>query len=809
VHVGAEPVTRPVGKLRGLTHAHTSFVGRSAAVAKVAGLLDSYRLVTITGPGGVGKTRLADEVLKQVAGRFADGAGIVELAAVAEPALVTATVATALDVHQAAGMSIVDALAERLSRQQLLLVLDNCEHVLDAAAELCAALLVSADDITILATSREPLGLPEEARYRLPPLTLPDRNTPEDQAEAVTLFVERARQLDPDFIVDGDSGSALARLVQRLDGMPLAIELAAARVEALGLTQLLDRLDDRFRLLVSANRAAAARQRSLEATVDWSYQLLSASEQRVFRRLSVFPGPFTLDAAEAVAGVDAGSAALRLVDCSLLLPPRTGPDGRSRYSMLETLRSYGLTRLREVGEERDAAAALAVHALHVAEHAASQMAVRSGERPAALWLDAEDAAVHQGLAWALDHDPPAALRLAVALAPWWWLRGRWIQGSGLLQRAVEQTSLDADPWYSAHLWLGELARGTFDYDIALRNYNTVAAALRDGPPSADLVDSLRGRCAVSRNMSGLAEATADAHAALELARQVGYATGEAMALSELSIISAYAGDGDRAVEWARQAQRIDRDQMPGWFAREVEIVLPFVMVMSGHLDGALELCIEALAQARAAGDLGGQADVLFFLALLARQTGRLADARAHLREVVELAMHAGYRIRLIDAVEEAGYCCAATGQYAAAVTLWAARDSQTQAAGLADTLEEQSSREQPWQAARQALDAPQVRAAQERGAAMTLAAAAEFAVMMTGEDAPEPAAPPGPESGKLSSRERELVTLVARGQTDAQIAEKLFISVSTVRTHLDRIRDKSGCRRRADLTRLALQEGII
>jgi predicted ATPase/DNA-binding CsgD family transcriptional regulator len=809
VDVAAEPVTRPAGKLRGLTHAQTSFIGRSDAVDKVLGLLDSYRLVTVTGPGGVGKTRLADEVLKQVAGRFVDGVGVVELAAVSEPPLVAATVATALEVHQAAGMSIVDALAERLSRQQLLLVLDNCEHVLDAAAELCAALLVSADDVKILATSREPLGLPEEARYRLPSLTLPDPSVPGTavQAEAVALFVERARQLDPDFTVDGDSGYVLARLVQRLDGMPLAIELAAARVEALGLTQLLDRLDDRFRLLVSANRAATARQRSLEATVDWSYQLLSGSEQLVFRRLAVFPGSFTLDAAEAVAGVEAGSAVLRLVDCSLLVPPATGPDGRSRYLMLETLRGYGRSRLREAGEEQDAAAALAVHALHVAEHAAAQMAVRSGERPAALWLDAEDAAIHQGLAWALEHDRSAALRLAVALAPWWLLRGQWIQGTGLLRRAVEETGPDAGIWYTAHVWLGHLARGTFDYDIALRHYSTVVEALADEPPSPDLVDGLVGRCAVLRNTAPLEEATADARAALELARQISYLTGEAMALTELGIVSSYADDGDRAVEWARQAQRIDRDPMPGWYARKVEHVLPYVMVMSGHLDGAGELCVRALAQAKAAGDLSHQADALYLMASLARQTGRLADARAPLREVVELATHAGYRLRLIDALDEGGYLCAAAGQYTAAITLWAARAAQAESTGLADIQEEIHRREQPLREARQALDAEQVRAAQARGAAMTLAAAAEFAIITTDDGKPELIVPPGP--GRLSSRERELVTLVARGQTDAQIAEQLFISVSTVRTHLDRIRDKSGCRRRADLTRLALQAGII
>ena len=183
----------------------------------------------------------------------------------------------------------------------------------------------------------------------------------------------------------------MARLVQQLDGLPLAIELAAARVEALGLAQLLGRLDDRSRLLVSASRAATARQRSLEAAVEWSYQLLSEPEQQAFRRLAVFPGPFTLRAAEAVAGTEAGSTVLRLVDCSLLVPPATGPDGRSRYLMLQTLRDYGRSQLRKAGEEHDAAAALAVHALDVAEQAAALMAVRSGEKPALLLHQAHPA----------------------------------------------------------------------------------------------------------------------------------------------------------------------------------------------------------------------------------------------------------------------------------------------------------------------------------------------------------------------------------------------------------------------------------
>jgi tetratricopeptide (TPR) repeat protein len=319
-----------------------------------------------------------------------------------------------------------------------------------------------------------------------------------------------------------------------------------------------------------------------------------------------------------VAGADAGPAVLRLVDCSLLMPPTTGPDGRSRYLMLETLRSHGLARLRGAGEEQQAAAALAARALDVAERAAAQMAVRSGERPAGLWLDAEDAAVHQGLAWALEHDPPAALRLAVALAPWWLVRGRWVQGSALLQRAVEQTGPDASIWYSALLRLGHLAYMTFDYDSALGYYGTVVAALKDGPPSADLVEGRLGRCTVLRNMTRLEQAAADVRAALELAREIGYAAGEAMALAELSLICCYADDGDQAVEWARQAQRIDQDQMPGWRARRVKGTLPWALVYSGLLDGTLELCVQVLEHARATGDTPFQADAHYLMAVLAR-----------------------------------------------------------------------------------------------------------------------------------------------------------------------------------------------
>jgi DNA-binding CsgD family transcriptional regulator len=477
--------------------------------------------------------------------------------------------------------------------------------------------------------------------------------------------------------------------------------------------------------------------------------------------------------------------------------------------MLQTLRGYGLRQLEQAGEEPAAAAALAAHALSIAERAVAQLARSDQELSAARWLDAEDATVHQGLAWALDHDPPNALKLALALAPWWLVRGRWVQGYALLQRAAGQADQAGSAWCAAQVWLGRLARGVSDFISVVMGHNSaVVTALKDGPPSSGLADGLVGRAAALRNLGQLDEAAAEARTALDLAHRIGYAEGEARALMELSDISTYAGQGDTAVAWAVQARQVPRDRLPAWFARRVDSTLVWALVYNGELDRVPELCEQCLAAARTAGDLGEQADVLCLMVVAARKGGQLAAARAWLRESAELAVYGGYPLRMIDVVEQGGHLCAATGRLAEAVTLWSAATAQCQAAGLVEPLQEAGDRERPLAEARRALDDRQVAAAESRGAAMTLAAAVEFAVIAAGEDGPD-VATGRPGLAKLSARERELVTLVAQGRTDAQIAEQLFISVRTVRTHLDRIRDKSGCRRRADLTRLALQEGII
>jgi predicted ATPase len=468
----------PAGGVHGFPAALTSFIGRAGLVREVAGLLAEQRLVTVTGPGGTGKTRLAGEVARQVADRYADGAWLVELAPVQDPAQVPAVVAVVLGVREQPGIPAAEALARVLARQQLLLVLDNCEHVIGAAAQLCAGLLSACDDVRVLATSREPLAVAGETRYRLGPLVLPD---PEDlaagaRAEAVALFADRARSADTGFALTGEITPAVAQLVARLDGMPLAIELAAARVEALGVTGLLDRIGDWFALLAGGDRTAPLRQRSLAATVEWSYQLLDDHERQVFRQLSVFPGPFTLEAAEAVAGPDAGPAVLHLVDCSLLVPPRAGPDGRPRYGMLETLRAYGNRLLAQASEQDQAVAALAGWALAVAEQAAAGLQTSTAEEVAAArWLDAEDATMRQVLAWAMDYDRATAVGLAAALG-WSWLRRGQLPGQyGLLREVAGRAEPGSDGWCAVQWWITLAATFSADQAGALEH----ATALRD------------------------------------------------------------------------------------------------------------------------------------------------------------------------------------------------------------------------------------------------------------------------------------------------------------------------------------------
>jgi predicted ATPase/DNA-binding CsgD family transcriptional regulator len=678
--------------------------------------------------------------------------------------------------------------------------------VIGAAAELCARLLAAADDVRVLATSRERLRVAGEACYRLGPLALPEPSEVTDAGggEAVALFVDRARRADAHFTLAEQGGPVVARLVRRLDGMPLAIELAAARVEALGVAGLLDRLEGRFGVLVAGDRLAAERQRSLAATVEWSYRLLDEQEQRVFRRLTVCAAPFTLEAAEAVAGDGAAAVVLRLVDCSLLNPPLTGADGRARYVMLETLRAYGAGLLADAGEWDDAAAALAGYALRVAEEAAAGLQTSTGELPAGRWLDAEDATMRQALAWARDRDPVAGLRLAVTLGWWRLLRGRLIGEYPLLREAASQAEAGGQDWCSAQFWLGWTALFAADLQAALGHFTMLRDAVAGQPPSRALAGALTGRSAILLFLGRFAEAAEEGHRSLAVARELGYPLAELITLGDLSLIAANTGDFNNAVQLAHEAGQITED-IPGPMARMCSYVLTYALIEAGDLPSAERVCAAGLVASRDAGDLWNQWNLLSKMVVVDLEAGRLQEAAAHLRESVQLTMRTGGWVELGNGLDSCGHLCVATAHYADAVTAWAAAD--TLFGHEADWYINARRRDRPLRQARRALGPAQTQAAEERGAAMSIATAAEYALILTAPGPQRPQAPSG--LGKLSARERELVILVARGRTDAQIAEQLYISVRTVRSHLDRIRDKTGCRRRADLTRLALTAGLI
>ena len=697
-------------------------------------------------------------------------------------------------------MPAAETLTRVLARRQLLLVLDNCEHVIGAAAQLCAGLLQACDDVRVLATSREPLAVAGEARYRLAPLPVPGPDDDSAGAEAVTLFADRARAVDVEFALTGQNRADVGRLVGRLDGMPLAIELAAARVEALGVPQLAGLLDGRLGLLAGGDRLAAGRHRSLAAAAQWSYQLLDDQEQRVFRLLSVFPAPFTLEAAGAVAGQEAAPAVLRLVDCSLLVPPRTGPDGRSRYGMLETLRSYGAGLLAEAGEQDQAQAALARYALQVAEQAAAGLTTSTGEPAAAQWLDAEDAATAHVLGWAVAHDLDVAVRLVVALGWWWLLRAGWPASSRCCAS-----------------WPGALSRAV-----------TSGARRSSGWPGRSCTRPTRpGRCSGaprSWTYSGTGSRPGCWWTAWSCSRSCCPTLGGSRRRPHRAA-APWPWPASWATRSARSVPRMSWSSPPGtpatwtapcsWpgrpgrcrtslakIARELGHLLAGVLADAGDLPAAGQACAAALAQARDASDLNSLGYLLPLMADLDLQADRAADAGARLREAAQLALQTGLSLTLLNVLYYCVYLCSATGRPADAITAWAVNQSFDQQDGAVGTDAETRRLKDALRQARQAIGPDRARAAEQRGAAMSLATAAEYALMLTAPGPPP--APAAPGAARLSARERELVTLVAQGRTDADIAGQLYISIRTVRSHLDRIRDKTGCRRRADLTRLAL-----
>ena len=396
----------------------TSFIGREKEMAEVRQLLGATRLLTLTGPGGTGKTRLALETAADVLDSFGDGVWLVELASLADPTLVTQTVAAALAVREQPSRALLDSLLDYLRAKKLLLLLDNCEHLIDACARLAATLLGGCPKLKIIISSREALGMAGETAYGVPSLALPDpRQTTVEtltESELARLFVERAQAAQPHFTLTAHNLGAIVQITHRLDGIPLAIELAAARVKVLSAEQIAARLDDRFRLLVGGGRTALPRQQTLRSLIDWSCDLLTEPERAAWRQLSVFAGGWTLEAAEAVIGGEALDWLSRLADKSLVSVEER--DGAARYRLLETVRQYGRDKLLEAGES---AATRDRHLGYFVEWAMRL-------EPEFLGRDMVQALNHfaieldnvrAALDWAQKHDPQAALQLASVWNP--------------------------------------------------------------------------------------------------------------------------------------------------------------------------------------------------------------------------------------------------------------------------------------------------------------------------------------------------------------------------------------------------------
>ncbi len=429
----------------------TSFIGRKREIAEVKRLLGTARLVTLAGSGGAGKTRLALQVAADVIEDYTDGVWLAEFAPIGDPALVPKTVASALGVPEQPGRGMTETLVDTLGPKALLLVLDNCEHLLAACGDLAAALLRACPEVRILATSREGLGVPGETLWRVPSLSLPDVHrlpASEDLIlyDAVRLFVDRAVAAAPGFIVTGQNAPAVAQVCQQLDGIPLAIELAAARVKVLAVEQIAVRLDDRFRLLTGGSRMVLPRHQTLRAAIDWSYHLLSEPEKVLLRRLSVFAGGWTLEAAESVCAGGSVEAAdildllTSLVDKSLVLAEIQG--GEARYRLLETVRQYGRDRLVEAGEETEVRARHRAWCLALAERAYPDF--MRGQRHE-IWLERLETE-HDNLRAALEwndadkNGAEAGLHLAGALHWLWYRHDHWGEAHGWLERVLARSA---------------------------------------------------------------------------------------------------------------------------------------------------------------------------------------------------------------------------------------------------------------------------------------------------------------------------------------------------------------------------------
>jgi predicted ATPase/DNA-binding CsgD family transcriptional regulator len=751
------------GTLPRLPSGRSSFVGRRQELADVRGALGAERLVTLLGVGGVGKTRLAMAVVGEVERLFTDGVAVVELASVRDPALVAATVAAALDLRDSAGGWAAGQLGDLIGERRLLLVLDNCEQVNDAVGVLVDALLRWCPHLRVLATSRRALEVEGEVLFRVPPLAVPAPGTARGELvgyDAVRLLVERARASVPGYALSEAEVDDLVELCRRLDGVPLAIEMAAARLRVLTPAEVAGRLDDRFRLLRRNGVAVPERHRTLWSTMQWSYELLGEDEQRLWRRASVFQDGFDLAAAEAVCSDEELSpeevldGLVGLVDASLL--DVVGRSGTSRFRMLETVRSFGQRMLDISGE---APAALRRHL---------GWAAAVGADAGARFLDPDQvavfdrvAAVHAELVAALDRASrspglePLGLRLACDLWLYWPARGHLTQARRLTRALLERCPPEAPEYRRGLAVAGFLALDGTDLDAATPLLDEAldrSVAAGDTATTA-FARQYRGQVALFRGDATTARSwlrTAAQEHLLVDPRQA------AFCLADVGVAALLEGSLDEAAEAFRESLRLNEGADP-WTRSHALWGTSLVHLLRGETGPAREVAEESLHLMRSVDDRSGVA--------LCVEALSWASAGTDPEHTARLA--------------------------GAAEAVW--RSIPAAPPGLVTAF-----RHRFTQSARDALGAEVWTRRFAQGAALDRVQATALAL---GEGSPEATAvgTPARSDNPLTPRQREVAVLVSEGLTDRQIAERLVISPRTAESHVEQILHRLGMRSRAGI----------
>jgi predicted ATPase len=609
----------------------SSFVGRETELDDVARLVSGARLVTLTGVGGVGKTRLALEVARRTVTDYPDGAWFVDLASLGDPALLTGQVASALELREHSEANTIEQLGHRLQDRILLAVLDNCEHLRAAAAELAAGLLAAAPDLRILSTGREPLGVPGELTYPVPPLSLPADPFDPDAArrsEAVELFLGRALAARPTLAQDDASLVVAARICASLDGLPLAMELAAARTKALSLREIDARLHDRFRFLVSWRRLEAARHRTLREAMDWSYDLLSEDERRLFAQLSVFAGSFTLGAVTRICleGDDAQALDLvtRLVDVSLVVA-REQPAGM-RYGLLETVRQYAGEQLQAMGDAESRRAAHARYYLALIESAnlSPDDAGRGPQTPRL--IEPEEANVRAALEWAHEHDVEMGLRIAVALENFWVTRDpseadRWL--GALLDRA---DSIDLVIHARAMRDHGSMAHILGDFDGAEERYLRSLELFESAGHERGIAELTFRLGIIARRRRDFVKARRDGDVSLAVFRRLGDRVGEVQVLSHLALLEFAEGNLERGLDVLERSLVMTNGIGWHWWQVQNHGIAARWLLEAGRIDEAERHAHECLRMALMIGDRSDLVRGLILLAWAAAERGDLQRA---------------------------------------------------------------------------------------------------------------------------------------------------------------------------------------